>query len=424
MSSFDAIRPKQIQGFKVYLMSGFNTKAQDISGNIASLNIYENIHTPYLSADVTIMDDSNILSEFPIVGQEIIEVQILFRDTEIIKDFHVIEVTDVGPVNDNAGGYKLKLVSHKAFTNATQTFSRAYNGRNTDIVANIHEDFFDERPEIISEGATSHNIIIPYTKPLAAIDTLLKTTAGADGSPLFLWETLLDNKTYLASLNDLLFEDAIVVHNVNSVNRDPDGQGTRNTSEVSTSVDDQVFKRGFPTFKNLNDGNFAANLTTIDIGNKTYQQEVYDFKTNTEQGDLFCIDYLSNDFKFNERTLDQIPEAANLFYKRNTRAYQSAEVGLLNNQPSLYKASRRAYRNMMNNNAILIGMDGSSQLTAGRLVDLHFKRFKPNLDSAEDIDPVNSGQYLCSAIKHTFKGQTYSMTIEAVRSGINYEVEL
>lgn len=424
MSTFNSIRPKQIEGFKCYLVSGFNNKAMDISKNISKLEIFESIHQAFLTAELTVMDDSNILSEFPIIGQEVVEIQVIFKDKEIVKDFHVSEVVEVTTINENAGAYKLKLISSKQFRNSTQTFSRAYSGRNTDIIANIHEDFFEERPEVMSEGSTSHNIVFPYMKPLQAIDMMIRNTSGSDGSPLFLFDSLHGENTVLASLNDLLFEDALVIKNINTVNSDPNGQGLRALPAVGTSVDVQAFKRGFPTYRNINEGYFAANLTTINVPNKTYSEETYDYKSNTEQGDIFCIDYTSPDFKYQGQTLDQINSAAHLFYQRNTSAFSSPTVGLINNQDSVAIATRRAYRNLMTNNTVVISMDNSSQLTVGMLVDLHFKRFKPNLDQGNDYDPLNSGQYLCSAIKHTFKGEQYSMTIEAIRSGINYEVEI
>ena len=75
----------------------------------------------------------------------------------------------------------------------------------------------------------------------------------------------------------------------------------------------------------------------------------------------------------------------------------------------------------MANQMVAIAADSNTELEVGNMVDLNFRRMKPNIDNEEDIDVVNSGEYLCTGIKHHIKGAKYSIIVEAQRFGINKE---
>jgi len=418
------ITPKALQEYRVTLYSGITKKNWDITKQASRIDIYENIFSPHLTGEIQILDDSNLISEVPILGQETVFIYYQFKDTEVELVFNVAEIKDAKQINEGYGAYILKLVSLKQFLNATNLFSRSYTGRNTDIIKNIHSDYLEEDIEVLSEGGSAHNIVFPYIKPYNAITNVLKYTYSNDGTPLFLWESVLDGKVRLQSLGDMMFQDtAIKLKNINPVNNDETGEAMRQMNTKQSAMVDAVIKRGYPTFNNIKSGNFASGITTFDISNKTFTESVFDYSDKEDGLSLTENRYSSTKYKFNELKFSEMYKSNNRFYKTNNRAYNTT-VGNLYNNDSGQKYNSSAYKARMNNNIIQLTADTHPNIRPGILIDLNFKRMKPNLDVKDDRDPINSGTYLCSAIQHTIKPKEYKINVEAMRAGINYEVEV
>ena len=424
MSTFESIVPNRVQVVRAYIISGITQQAWDVSSNIPKIVLYENIFSPFISGEVYIADDSNLVNEIPLVGQEVFQLYFQYKDKEIARDFHVAEIENIKNNQDSYGSYVLKIVDHKQMLNAINTFSRSYSGRNTDIIANIHGDFLNSEIEVVSQGASSHNVVFPYGKPYQAITMMLKNTFAADGSPLYLYDSLNGGVVYLKSLTDMYEEDPLIIDNVNNVNYDEDGQAQRQMPDQNTTASTQIIRRAYPTYRNINEGYFASNITTVDIANKTYTDNVYNYNVNYEEEHEYHNKYLSDNYRVDERTLYNIPEAYKLLYYTNARAFPSLSVGNVSNLDSVQRATHRAYHKMLKNQAVLLRTNPRTDIEVGKMLNLHIKRMKPNMDENLDSDPVNSGSYLCSAIKHVIEGSKYTLNVEAVRSGINNEVSV
>jgi hypothetical protein len=418
------IAPKVLQEYRVTLYSNITKQNWDITKQSSRIDIYENIFSPHLTGELQILDDSNLISEVPILGQETIFIFYKFKDTEVELVFNVAEVMQAKQLNEGYGAYVLKLVSIKQFLNATNIFSRSYSGRNTDIISQIHSDFLQEDIEVLSEGGSAHNIVFPFIKPYNAITNILKNTYSNDSTPLFLWESVLDGKVRLQSLGDMMFQDtAFKLQNINNVNTSESGEALRSLNTKQSSIEDAVLKRAFPTFNNIKSGNFASNITTFDIANKTYAEAVYNYVDQEDGLSLTETRYTSEEYKFNELKFSEMTRTNNRFYNKNTRAYNT-NVGNLYNNDSVQRYSSETYKSRMNNNIVQLTADTHPNIRPGILIDLDFKRMKPNLDVKIDRDPIHSGTYMCSAIKHTIKPKEYSVKVEAIRAGINDEVEV
>ena len=415
---------REIQDFKVFLISHAAT-SYDITQNVSRFVVFESLFEKTLTANMTIADNRAMISTIPVIGQEVIAVQYTYKDTNIDLVFRVNRIEDIKQVNDNGGVYVLKLVSDKIYKSAVNLFSRSYRGKNTEIIAKIHEDFLEEPVEVLSQGGTSHRIVYPYTKPFAAMDAILMTTYGEDKTPLFLYETLNSRSVKLQSYGDMISseEDPVELINGNMINTDRDAQVRRNLADQNKNVFDQVIKRGYQTFNNVRNGAFAAFVTSIDISGKVYSEERFDYKEHAPNLSPDLKDYVSDSFTINEESPNSLFNSKQFYFQKDSLAYESEDVGNLYQVDDLSKAAMLSYRSRMDNQFVALAADSNPDLEVGKMVLLNFRRLKPNLDSEEDIDQVNSGKYLCTGIKHQIKDGKYSIIVEAQRFGINKEAE-
>ena len=419
-----AITPHELQDFQASIIS-HNNSVFNITERVSNFTIFESIFESSLTGTITIVDNIGMISTIPIIGQEIIAVSYKFKNKDVDIAFRVSEIHDIKNVNDNTGIYALKLVSDKKFLSAVNLFSRSYRGKNTEIIAKIHEDFFGEEVEVISNGGTSHRIVYPYTKPYTAIELVLNNTYGEDKTPLFLYETVNGAKVKLQSYGDMLsrYDNVIELKNVNIINDDPTGQARRNIPTQNQNVSEQVIKRAYKTFDNVRKGVYAAFVTSIDISGKVYSEERFDYKEHAPNVNSNLRDVLSDSFQINEASPNELFNSRQLYFEKDSLAYESPDVGNIYQVDDLSKAAMMSYRNRMDSQFVALIADSHPELEVGNIVSLNFRRMKPNLDREEDIDKVNSGEYLCTAIKHQFKAGKYSIVVEAQRFGTNKEAE-
>jgi hypothetical protein len=257
------------------------------------------------------------------------------------------------------------------------------------------------------------------------MDAILMTTYGEDKTPLFLYETLNSRSVKLQSYGDMISseEDPVELINGNMINTDRDAQVRRNLADQNKNVFDQVIKRGYQTFNNVRNGSFAAFVTSIDISGKLYSEERFDYKEHAPNLSPDLKDYVSDSFTINEETPNSLFNSKQFYFQKDSLAYESEDVGNLYQVDDLSKAAMLSYRSRMDNQFVALAGDSNPDLEVGKMVLLNFRRMKPNLDSEEDIDQVNSGKYLCTGIKHQIKDGKYSIVVEAQRFGINKEAD-
>lgn len=423
--TIDQVLPKELQDFAVGIRS-HNGQDFNITELVSEINIYESIHEHFLSGTMVIIDNSAMYQLLPVLGQEVLTIYFKYKDHVVNRTFYVSYIKDIKQLNENVGAYVIEFVDKKQIDNVNNTFSRSYTGRNTEIIANIHEDFLNEPIEVIATGGSSHQVVYPYTKPYKAMSMLLKHTFAIDNTPMFLYETLNEEGVKLQSLGDMWAQqdsDVVELRNVNQVNTDESGQGARLLPEQNMGAEDIVTKRSFNTLRYISNGSFAANLTTLDLSKKFYSEEIFDYKEHAPMLGSYLDDYISPDYKYDEMNMNELKASKHMLFVKNGLAYESDAVGNVYEVDSINKASFRSYANRMQDVAMLVTSDSNPTLTVGKLIDINLKRFTPNLGADDDRDEVNSGKYLCTAIKHTIKRRKYTITLELVRNGINKGAE-
>ena len=419
-----AITAREVQDFNVTLISHANT-VFDVTQYVSNFQVFESIFEHSLTGQMTIVDNTAMLSTIPVIGQEVVAVYYKFKDKEVELGFRVSKLEDAKSVNDNTGVYVLKLISDKRFRSAVNLFSRSYRGKSSEIVAKIHEDFLEQPVNVISQGGTSHRIAYPYTKPYAAIDLVLENTFAEDKTPLYLYETVNGGDVKLQSYGDMLTreDNTIELRNINMINTDATSQTSRNLPAQNQNVFEQIIKRGYKTFDNVKRGTYAAFVTSFDISKKIYSEERFDYREHAPNLSPDLKDPISDSFKIAEEAPNTLFNSRQLYFQKDGYAYESEDVGNIYQVDDLSKAAMLSYKNRMDSQFVALAADSNINLEVGNMVLLNFRRMKPNIDGEEDIDNVNSGEYLCTGIRHQIRGGKYSIIVEAQRFGVNSGAE-
>ena len=412
--------PKKIRDLKVEIITAI---AQvDVTSLVIELSLYEDIYDPFVKGDLTIADNSGIISGLPVLGQELVKIKFSRSGHEIEKTFACTRVRGIKKVVGETAGAVLSLTSQKHLTNAVSMFSKSYKGLSSDIIQKIHSDAFGEDIDIVSESGSAHSIVFPYIKPYAAINAILRKTTAADGTPYFLYENLFGEKPILKSLQAMCEEesDTVLKKNINS-NADTDmGFGQRdNPSTIGQLYEFEVLKNA-DTLKLLSSGALVGTTARINLANNEYVESPFLYKTDAKT--IAPLDQFQ-EYQIDDQRLDSglmSPSYRSEFY--NPIAYESEGVTELNTNLDPAARTKAASRlNRMNNmfRLSLYTDSAPKKYMVGKCINLDLPINAPGVANGDMKDELFSGKYLITRLRHYIKGEEYTMSIEVIRDGIS-----
>ena len=199
----------------------------DLKAAWSDFNIYESLFSPYLTADIQIVDGVGLLESAPIIGEETIQIQVKTKgivrqrtpdgnapgpfegsqnEGRINLQFRVVKIGRVTKLNDQMLTYKLTLVSEEAIINLKQKVkksaldSQSFEPRKiSDVVKSLYRQFFQRgrsksKKIFIEPTKNLTDLIIPNQTPFKAFNFLASRAVSAGkhavGSSFVFYETI------------------------------------------------------------------------------------------------------------------------------------------------------------------------------------------------------------------------------------------
>jgi len=421
--------PKSFSEFRVRLVS-YNGNVYDMTEQVLEISIYETIYRAFIYGDVTIVDNEALISSFPFIGQEQMRIEWKRDDKKVIKDFVVTDIFDVSRATENSSVYGLSITSDKQVLNAVNLFSRAYTGRGDEIIKDIYDEFLNDDLEVLIPAKTSHNVVFPYIKPLQAIDMVRQNVLAEDDSPMYVFETLYQERPRIDSFRQMLERDSIFTMDPSTPakkTRSPDS--SRDSLSNRGEIYEDKINTAYDLLENLSNGSFSSFSTVIDPSQKIGARTDFDFVRHAPP---VANSHVSDIFTINDQRLNRLFQTRNIIIPQNAKAFTNT-LPNLNGVDELDKSILNAYENRSVLTSVKIQMDSihvtenDDIFSVGQAVT--YNRPKSTVKAADDknrdtTDKVNSGKYIVSAIHHNLKRDNYTMSIELIRDGIGEAAEL
>ena len=302
----------------------------DLKAAWSDFNIYESLFSPYLTADIQIVDGVGLLESAPIIGEETIQIQVKTKgivrqrtpdgnapgpfegsqnEGRIILQFRVVKIGRVTKLNDQMLTYKLTLVSEEAIINLKQKVkksaldSQSFEPRKiSDVVKSLYRQFFQRgrsksKKIFIEPTKNLTDLIIPNQTPFKAFKFLAGRAVSAGkhavGSSFVFYETI--RGFFFISMETLMAggglgygtiagapgspQELVYTKSENPVKEtyviQPKRLGAqtnelKNVAVEMTSVDSYSFSSNFDVMKNLQNGMYANRLLTHDLVRMKY----------------------------------------------------------------------------------------------------------------------------------------------------------
>jgi len=425
-----SVSPNGILGFRIEIETT-DGKLFDISGTILELSLYESIYFPYIHGELSVVDNSRMLSEFPFIGQEKLRVQWDRDEETTVREFFITKVANIARNRDGYGVYELTITSEVQMRNSTSLFSRSYKGRGDEIIADVYADFLNTEL-VIAEGVeakTSHSVVFPYMKPLQAADMIRKNVLANDDTPMFVYDSLYPNEVRLESLRSMYDKDPITtIEAKKPTNQSPDGIATEETLNERGTIYDTAISRAYNTYDQVNKGAYASYANIVDPSTREYQKAEFDFKKDAP---TVAGEWITDNFTIGGENVNEIYDTKNYYLHRNRYAFnfeppnlssiEDLDLSILNSY--LLRHANSVVKVYMD--SIAYTLDTNEAFGVGKTVNYNITHFSPNLENNDDlIDEVNSGKYIIASLRHYIRNGEYTMSAELIRDGIGDDANL
>lgn len=419
---------------------------------LIEMNIFEDVFSPCMTANLLIRDASGLIHSLPIVGNEKIVVKFrtpTFDDSPenvIEKTFHVYSVSNRLISDDKETSYLLNLMSVEGYFDVQSTISMSYNG-NTDVIAStIFEDYIsmDRRFDLPGKKSelyisdTPHTSKIKYISnywtPFKNLNFLCKRSRGAalfssdymffENNKSFMFcsmEALISRSRSIGLLDEYVYE---LVPNV--YRRKADGKkyfGNQVPTEM-TRISNIETPVTIDSITGINVGYFSNTVIGFDFTTKAIIESTWNMRSKS-----------SKLIKTGKHT--PIPDGLVLnkyahtqFVPYNTSLYEDYGItnkqDLPNGHPAEYYTdrihARKSYLHSLNHAKLSLEIAGRTDIAAGQCISVLYPASgsKATNDTAADmLDPFFTGVYLISALRHVIRVGSHQIFVEAVKNGFD-----
>lgn len=370
----------------------------NIRDQVEGFDVYEDMTKPTLFATFFISDSINLLQQFPIIGEETINVEFFTPGlTPTNLTFKVFEVSNV--TREDSGKrarYILKCVSEEHLLNGTNVVAASFVQTLSKTVADLTGRYLNsKKPMIVDDTKGNYTLTVPRMSPLQAIDMCRRRAVSAKyaSSSYVFFE---NQKGFVFKTVEGLIEDGMptigsrVFNFIESPTSDRQSQYLSNRTiqnyEVITTVD---------TVRNINNGMHYAVVDTFDVVKKKFDTSVF---------------RLNENFQKLKRTNkgEQIPNTDEFIQKYASNSPRRFFIAKDTSKPDQYIEDMLPIRNslvlMLNQSVTRVLIHGDSGLKVGDVVRLEAP--EPTGITGKRKQDKITGNYIVIRLRHLITNST------------------
>ncbi|MAJ66263.1 MAG: hypothetical protein CMI76_03140 [Candidatus Pelagibacter sp.] len=425
-----------IQELKLFASSG---NVVDLSGSYISMNLFEDIFSPSLTGDVTVVDTNAILMNAPITGQDFLSFKIITPSlekrgidfTETVMSIYKID-TRIQP-STGSEVFTLHFCSPEGLRDSRTRVSKSYADSIDTIVEDLltNKFYINSRKDLFIEQTSGiRKIVAPNHHPFRIINHLKREAIGQyNNSPNFLFFENLYG-IHFRSLDSLYAQKDIgQFHSGDRGTIDKKEGGVTNVAYELKRVLDYQFNANNDTLKNIRGGMLASNIITHNIFNKNYATKTFDYVDNFNDFNRVNYNNKSKDNPiYNDVPLDEFDNTISEFTNSRIHLHPTSTDGLHdaqhyfeftdgekniyspNNIDKTHLTRQSKYMELSKGSSITMEINGTTTISAGNMIEFNMP-ISGVQHGKDKIDKYYSGRYLISSTRHMFDQATRKHTI-------------
>ena len=436
-----------------------DTHGENITALVIELNIYESIFSSSVTGNIVIADTQNLISKLPIQGTERLSFRLTTKltgdtPTTVINcteangtAMHIYAVTDKQQINDNTLTYTLQFASREFVRNLRTRVSESFEGRMDQMVNKIFtdENYLDSQKTLhYQQTRNQDKIVVPNLNPFAAIGLMcqraLPDIYRSKGAGYLFYETT-------KGFHFRSWESLCVDKNGNP--RDAKQQFRYVQANVVQDEEDRVIEgyknvRSYKFTNNFHDvaantalGTYGHRVITHNIYDKSYREDDYHYHnqyhttahTDGDDKDFHPaitsspVDYDivddPNRSVNQQKGVSDWPESR-VTVQPTTRFAHGDDTGNFGTDvinDGVLEGQRVSQINQIHSGTRLqMTIKGQSWLQPGDLIQFDIQSVQDR-DIIAQLDPLYSGKYIITHIRHRVAVNEYIQVIECAKDG-------
>lgn len=408
----------------------------DLQKVTSDIEIYESLDKPYLTANLVLADNNNLIEQADILGGEKITISLsstIPESPKIKKVFFIEEIIFSRKSGDHTEVAGFHLIEDICYISNLFNLNRFYDDNTQKIIKDIAGEFLNK--EVASSNSTNESttVIIPNLEPLTAMKWLSASTSSSDGFPYYLFSTLTSDKLGLYDLGTMIRSQSI---NDDFPFRNWQAAAQSDIPKVGSRViKDYRFEKSENLYKLIDRGYVGAEYEFIDtLTNKknNFQFDVIEEFVKPLADSLPAKQRnptITSAYKHNEKSFNQYKSVKNTFIG-GSNAFRTATEFKTSYGESKTTSGYKdgiislAAHNILQKTPLTLVVNGLEFIstpghhTIGNSVSVEFLRSEVNsAQSDQFLDKKKSGDYLIYATKHMFKKEKYELQFTGVKLG-------
>ena len=386
----------------------------DLSNIMQDIVLYESIYTPFMSGNITLSDNLNLLDFATLgYGEKInIEYSTAGIENKIIFEGLVYSVSEPYRATEHTSLYTLHFASHP-FLYAKRL--KHWNAYKNNTLADIVKTLFDKTYEMVdseirkelSVTMTSGNRYILFTGHDTIEAFQMCSRYAASNDDLFGFVFYENSKEFRFVPLEALFKAAPTMEYFISQRGAYTGTDSETTHDAVKSgfeesfnqYQDLTFEKNKTLLESIVDGSLGTTYNFVSLRDKVNS------KITTDSG------------KFNDNVLSENQYLSNYVTLDNEGLIiVKPQIQLFGDEQNIVK--NETVLNRCNNIAINIATFGNSELKVGDIVKANIPRWSTGMGESDSVDRY-TGNYLVAEIKHIMTRNAYNTRLKIIRDGIN-----
>lgn len=407
---------------------------------VNSFDYVENIATPFLAANMEIVDSGGLLSGMPVQGGEAVEIVVLTNSGEEPITYNMI-IWTLGNryVRQQQQAYTIGLVSAEAMINEVARVNRQLSGNPESITKDLLQNVLNTNKELYSEPSKFDVKLISNRKrPFDLISTLAvksvspQTNYSSTNSTnknesaqqikgsggFFFWES---KRGYNFFAVDSLCADGNSKLKSKKLNAETWGPYIERLGNQDDGADERftiyksIFSSEINLLSSLRKGKFSTLMVFFNHSTGQYEEYVYKIKDSYDNmahlGGQEGITLIPT----NQIELSDYPSRIMSIFLDHESWYN--EAGPASPDPKdgatsptkfadwqkFYAAQSIARYELLKNQNCSIVIPGNPEICAGDKIDIRLINKLPNNSARRDpYDPESSGVYLVGEVTHSY----------------------
>ena len=423
----------------------------DLKGTILSFEIFENIFSTALSGSIVFVDENNIITNGPIIGQEYLYLKV---STPTLDDFD-IDFTNVPfttykinvreDANKNSQVIQVSFTSPEIIRNNRVRVSKSYTETIDKIVTNILRDkrYINTLKTLNIEPTSGiRKVVSPNFHPYRFILNLATESISAKtGNPFFLFYESIRGINF-RSLQSLYAQETVGDYSLGDFGNN-DGKKPDIKKEFGRILNFQIAANN-DMMTNIVSGMLGSSIIEYNIYNKSFEKSTFSYTDDFDKYQRIHYDEIGNDNPiYSESPLDDKNNTVGSFTDARIHLHSVSSAGTYKGgskpdtqhtnltssysyEPNKIKDSllhrQSKFNELTDGITIKMNINGSTNICVGQTINVTIPVTGKVHD--KEFDKYYTGKYLITKLKHSFDTLTkrHEITLSAAKDSFSTDI--